>query len=160
MSQGDRTRAALQSFKDWSNYLLVTTVAATGWIASDNVEFSSNVLKAASLWSLGTSILFGILTLSLIPLTAQQIEDTHESIYQVPVSFSMFGRREPFHAFLTQVCRPQHVAFLFGMLFLCLGTVGFPWPAWLIIPIATIYGLLSKPREDKLKKSTSMPDSS
>jgi len=22
---------ALESFKDWSNYLLVTTVAATGW---------------------------------------------------------------------------------------------------------------------------------
>jgi hypothetical protein len=99
MKQGDRTRAALQSFKDWSNYLLVTTVAAAGWIASDNVEFSSNVLKAASLWSFGVSILFGILTLSLIPLTAQQIEDTDESIYRVPVKFSMFWSRRALPCF-------------------------------------------------------------
>jgi hypothetical protein len=158
MNQEDRTRAALQSFKDWSNYLLVTTVAAIGWIASDNVEFSSNELKAASLWSLGISILFGILTLSLIPLTAQQIDDTHESIYRVPVKFSMFGRREPFRAFLTQVCRPQHVAFLFGILFLCLGTVGFPWPVWLVVPIAIIYGYLSKPKKVKSRKLASTPD--
>jgi hypothetical protein len=35
-------------------------VAAVGLIASNNVRFSSDILKSACLWSLGVSIVFGV----------------------------------------------------------------------------------------------------
>ena len=55
----DKRLEALQSFKDWSNYLLIATVAAVGWIASNNVRFSSDILKSACLWSLGAALPVG-----------------------------------------------------------------------------------------------------
>jgi hypothetical protein len=63
---------ALAVFKDWSNYLLVTTVAAAGWVGSDNVTFQHESLKTATLWCMGVSIVFGIFTLALVPLLAQE----------------------------------------------------------------------------------------
>ncbi len=63
-SKDDPKTLALQTFERWSNYLLVTTVAATGWIASKNLEISPT-MKNASLWCFGVSIVFGILTLAL-----------------------------------------------------------------------------------------------
>ena len=33
---------ALEAFSRWSNYLLVTTVAAAGWISSGHVKFRND----------------------------------------------------------------------------------------------------------------------
>ncbi|WP_204014816.1 hypothetical protein [Virgisporangium aurantiacum] len=143
MSTEDGRVAALESFKDWSNYLLVTTVAAAGWIASDNVTFWSTPLKSAALWSLGVSIVFGILALALVPLVAQQMQDSDQSIYHVRVCFKIFTRQ--CHAYLTQACRPQHVTFIVGIAFFCLGTVQWPWLGLLIGAIAAAFGWFSKP---------------
>ena len=143
-NQVDKVLSALQAFKDWSNYLLVTTVAAVGWVASSNVEFSSDKWRAATLWLLGVSVIFGIFTLSLIPLVRQQVTDKHESIYQVEAHFSIFGLR--LCAYLTQACRPQHIAFLAGIVCFCLGTTGIVWIGLAIGAAALGLGLISRPR--------------
>jgi len=41
------TTKALEFFKDWSNYLLVTTVAALGWVA-DSAHFSAGGFRLSS----------------------------------------------------------------------------------------------------------------
>jgi hypothetical protein len=45
---------ALDAFKDWSNYLLVTTVAALGWTAGkDAATFCAAYIKPAAIISFG-----------------------------------------------------------------------------------------------------------
>ncbi len=109
VAKEDPKIAALQAFEKWSNYLLVTTVAAAGWIASKNLTFNSGNIRSAALWCFGISIVFGIFTLALVPLVAQTM-NAEQSIYRVRVQFRIF--KCPCHAFLTQACRPQHVCFI------------------------------------------------
>jgi hypothetical protein len=52
---------ALEAFSKWSNYLLVTMVAAVGWISSGHIKFRNDFLQSLSLWCLGASVVFGIL---------------------------------------------------------------------------------------------------
>ena len=64
--------ASLGFFKDWTNYLLVTTVAALGWIATKPLILDGGALK----WTIGflcLSIVFAILTLALIPLVGEKL---------------------------------------------------------------------------------------
>jgi len=50
MSEGNTpAQEALAHFKDWSNYLLVTTVAAVGWLGAANVQFDPKSLEALTL---------------------------------------------------------------------------------------------------------------
>lgn len=109
--QVDTKLDALNLFEKWSNYLLVTTVAAAGWIASNGVTFASTALKSAALWPLGVSVIFGIFTLVLVPLIAEQVKGG-QSIYKVPVKFILLGTR--WTLYLTQACRPQHALFILG----------------------------------------------
>ena len=144
MDHIDQKLKALEWFKDWSNYLLVTTVAATGWVAYDKNISWSPWLKAACIWSFGISIIFGILTLALIPLIAQRINESHKSIYGVRADFSFFGWSPK--AYLTQACRPQHVSFMAGIVFYCLGTAGANRVVAFIVVLAILYGFFSKPK--------------
>ena len=114
----DSRSRALESFADWSNYLLVTTVAALGWvaefpIASAPIPVVGIPLRPIYVWCFGISIIFGIFTLALIPLVRQQMTHRHESIYRVPATFSLFGRHPAMY--LTQCCRPQHISFIAGV---------------------------------------------
>jgi hypothetical protein len=60
---------AIGNFKDWTNYLLITTVAATGWIAQQpQTKIPHRFLREASLICFGFSIIAAILVLSLICL--------------------------------------------------------------------------------------------
>ena len=138
----DDKAVALQSFKDWSNYLLVTTVALAGWIASDKVRFHSDQWEALALWCLGVSIVFGILALALVPLIAQQMTEEHTSIYDVPVSFHLF--LVPCRAYLPQACRPQHISFIVGVFVLCLGTTTSLWIGGVVALLAMSNGFLSR----------------
>lgn len=127
--------AAITAFKEWSNYLLITTVASLGWVASKNAPFTSGNIRTACIYTLGLSIVFGIFTLALVPLLAQQAPgklaqapntpEEERSIYKVPVTFSLFRRRyfTKTGIYLTQACRPQHILFLVGIVTYCLGTV-------------------------------------
>jgi hypothetical protein len=108
----DPLTKALEFFKDWSNYLLVTTVAALGWVASGTTTFTSHSVKPWCVWLFALSVVFGIFTLALIPLVQEQRgrEKTHVSNYDVDAQF--WGG----HLRLIQVCFAQHVLFIFGIL--------------------------------------------
>jgi hypothetical protein len=138
---------ALQTFERWSNYLLVTTVAAAGWIATKNLEIGSG-WRDAALWCFGVSIVFGILTLALVPLVAQAMTRDHDSIYRVPAQFKLLFRYTG-TAFLTQACRPQHVSFIAGIAMYCIGTTTSMLQEWkvpvIIAVSAILFGVLSRP---------------
>jgi hypothetical protein len=61
-------------FKDWTNYLLVTTVAALGWIASKPVLVVPPRLLAWTIACFCFSIIFAIFTLALIPIVAENCQ--------------------------------------------------------------------------------------
>lgn len=123
MADVDAQTKALEFFKDWSNYLLVTTVAALGWIASGDIAFSSVWVRAVCLLSLSLSVAFGILTLTLIPLVQEQRRLGHQSNYDVLVAYQL---TEGWHGQcrLKSLCFPQHVLFLLGVGVFTLGTMG------------------------------------
>jgi hypothetical protein len=119
---------ALGYFKDWSNFLLVTTVAALGWVAtklaliSVNKPVSRNALKA-TLVCFGASIVFAIFTLALIPIVAQNISSTDRSFYDVGASFNALYLWGPVMTLkLKYVCWWQHVLFLIGIVAFTVGS--------------------------------------
>ena len=103
---------ALEFFKDWSNYLLVTTVAAIGWVA----EHPAEGCRTRSLWCFAISVAFGIFTLALVPLVAEEV-DERTSIYSVTPSYARWNPVRllciPFR--ITFLCMPQHLFFLAGI---------------------------------------------
>ena len=107
---------ALAHFKDWSNYLLVTTVAALGWVAAKPNLLTPTTLKI-TLVSLCASIAFAIFTLALIPLVAEAIPAANKkSIYEIRASFKpvwLWGTER--ELVLKAVCWWQHVLFLVGV---------------------------------------------
>jgi len=114
MNATEQHLKSLDSFKDWSNYLLVTTVAALGWVASD-----SRVVETPSIevWSSALSTVFGIFTMSLIPIVAGRITDATTSFYDVPAPFRLFWLWGPeFSLRIKAVCWPQHILFLAGII--------------------------------------------
>lgn len=147
MAEGDQlegTKIALGVFKDWSNYLLVTTVAAAGWIGSAKPEIDEP-WRSIALWFFGISIVFGVLTLALVPLIAQQI-GAKSSIYDVRVTFQVLGFT--CHAYLTQACRPQHVAFMAGILSYSLAAAHLSSIAIAAAALAVVISIYSKPAPD------------
>lgn len=109
---------ALAHFKDWSNYLLVTTVAALGWVATKDAPlFWQPWMKIACIWSFALSAVCGIFTLALIPLVAEQQGET-ESFYKVKAKFKLFGARS---LYMKQVCFPQHFLFIVGVVIFAVG---------------------------------------
>jgi hypothetical protein len=92
----------------------VTTVAALGWVAKDQPR-PLKLTMSIAVWCFGISAVSGIFTLALVPLIAEQI-DGYSSIFTVPVQF-LLGSSKPRMMFLTQACRPQHIAFILGIVF-------------------------------------------
>jgi len=132
--KAEQKTKALEFFKDWSNYLLVTTVAALGFVSSQLPKSLHAVNVACNLASalcLGLSIIFGIFTLALIPLVAEQLKDDERSIYDVEVSFKvhwLWGRER--RAVLKRYCWPQHVLFLLGIVLYAAGLLAIAIRAW------------------------------
>ena len=109
----DRTQLleSLGFFKDWTNYLLVTTVAALGWV-STNKPIAPGIYLQLTIAFLCVSIIFAISTLALVPIVGERIED-NESIYQVEAPFRLFWTKGNIHhAKLKHFCWPQHISFL------------------------------------------------
>jgi hypothetical protein len=141
---------ALDSFKDWSNYLLVTTVAALGWAAEkDAGTFCTPWMKQGAVVLFALSVVFAILTLALIPHVAEDIKLTDEgcpSIYQVYWE-DWFVRLR-----LTRLCFPQHIFFLLGILLYASGAVFRPtqslyWFGGLAVGcLSVVFGLGKLPR--------------
>lgn len=123
MSATDPNTKALEFFKDWSNYLLVTTVAAVGWIAGkDSIAFSSAGPRAVCILALSLSIIFGVLTLALIPLVQEQ-RRVNASNYDVRVTYRMWSNTDDRRCTLKSLCFPQHVLFVLGIIAFALGTM-------------------------------------
>jgi hypothetical protein len=119
----DPKTKALEFFKDWSNYLLVTTVAAVGWIGGTDYVFSSAWTRAVCILAFSLSVVFGILTLALIPLVQEQRTLQHASNYDVPARYRDWSGGERVCR-LKSLCFPQHLLFLLGILAFALGTIG------------------------------------
>ena len=132
----DKPTKALEFFKDWTNYLLVTTVAAIGWVAEKGIIANHPKLRFWCLLALGLSAVFGILTQALVPLVQEQRKDG-VSNYQVPVTFWFWPKlvrlwSKPMRLWpklgrwipanwnegmrLTWMCFPQHVLLIIGIL--------------------------------------------
>jgi hypothetical protein len=131
MSQppADDMTKALEFFKDWSNYLLVTTVAAVGWVGAKESFAGIPSLKPWCMAALGLSAVFGIFTLALIPLVQEQraTQTQTKSIYRVHVDFWFWPSGSVPKAYkdgmyLTWVCFPQHVLFIVGVILYVIGT--------------------------------------
>jgi hypothetical protein len=108
----DHLLKALDLFEQWSNYMLVTTVAALGWVASRDSSYLPLLARRLVVFCLGVSIIFAVFTLALTPLVGESITSTTESIYFVDAHFSLFGARS---MRLKCVCFPQHIFFLLGI---------------------------------------------
>ena len=105
--------ASLESFKDWSNYMLVTTVACLGWTAKE-YKGQKFVLE---IWLFALSILFAILTLALIPIIASQIDATTTSFYDISAKFNLIYIWGPQVSIRVKaICFIQHFLFLRGIL--------------------------------------------
>lgn len=116
------SEAALGHFKDWSNYLLVTTVAALGWVAHKEALDSSPVFKNICIVSFALSIISGIFTLALIPLIAEQRGAT-KSFYEVEAKFNLFSRPFRGPTRIKTYCFPQHVFFIIGIVSFAIGAI-------------------------------------
>lgn len=114
--------ASLGFFKDWSNYLLVTTVAALGWVATKPLIVGPLALRL-TVFCLCVSIVCAMLTLALIPLVGEKLV-AGRSIYDTHVAFTVLWMWGPeVTAPLKWVCWPQHVFFLAGIIIFSFGTI-------------------------------------
>jgi hypothetical protein len=116
----DATLKAIDCFKDWSNYLLVTTVAAIGWVATNqpqNQSCCSLWIRFSCLICFGASVWFGIITLAMIPRICEQTQSSNNrSIFDVPISYKwvwLYCDSWPF--LLKHFCWWQHVLFCVGI---------------------------------------------
>ena len=117
MTNTEQKIKALDAFKDWSNYLLVTTVAALGWLAK---EAPPGLLSIFAIWCFAISTILAICTLPLIPGVAENIDDSTESIYDVHGVLSQYvpnieclKNRKPL---LRHFCFWHHLTFVFRIL--------------------------------------------
>jgi len=115
MTQKGQLIKALEFFKEWSNYLLVTTVAATGWVSAEDAAIS-DWARPLCIWSFGLSAVFGIFTLAIIPRVTETVSDTDKSVYDIAPKFNLLWMWPPaIPVSLKCVCWPQHVLFISGM---------------------------------------------
>ena len=111
---------ALGYFKDWSNYLLVTSVGSLGWVSTKPLGISRGFFNA-SLGCLTLAIIFGMLTLALVPIVAQNLHGA-KAFYEVSVTtkpllfFDVTAK-------IKFACWPQHVFFILGISLYAIGVI-------------------------------------
>jgi hypothetical protein len=121
MDRIEQSLKALEAFKDWTNYLLLTTVAAVGWTAGkDAACFSSPRIKTATVLCFAVSVVYAILTLALIPHVAEDIQQRSDKT--VPSIYRVYWKGWWVDMRLTRLCFPQHILFLIGVLLYATGT--------------------------------------
>ncbi len=84
------------------------------------MEFSNESLRIASMACLTLSVVFGVGTLSLIPLV-QEARRPGQSNFDVEARFLMFGRRS---ARLKATMLPQYAFLLAGLILYVIGMIG------------------------------------
>ena len=114
----DPQTKALEFVSQASSFLLIATIALLAWVAS-GVEFSSDGLRFGAMGCLTLSVVFGVGTLTLIPLV-QEARRPGQSNFDVTPSFVLFGRRS---ARLRTVMLPQYVLLLAGIILYVIGMI-------------------------------------
>jgi hypothetical protein len=135
MEEAKGADAALTAFKDWSNYLLVTTVGLLAWVGEHT---QVNRWRAASVGLLCFSAVFGIFTLALVPLVREKIaqapvidaksevKSRPQSIYEVKPEFRLFFGVVIRRMRIKHACWPQHAAFIAGVVFYSIASIATP----------------------------------
>ena len=114
----DPQTKALEFVASASTYVLIATVALLAWVAS-GVEFTSEGLRVSSMACLTLSVIFGVATLSLVPLI-QEARRPGQSNFDTEARFLMFGRRG---TRLKSVLLPQYVLLLLGVVLYVVGMI-------------------------------------
>ncbi len=114
----DTQTKALEFVSQASSYTLLATIALLAWVAS-GVEFSGEGLRLASMTCLTLSVVFGVGTLSLIPLV-QESRRPGQSNFDVEARFLLFGRRG---ARLKATMLPQYGLLLVGLILYVVGMI-------------------------------------
>jgi hypothetical protein len=115
---GDAQAKALEFVHSASTYVLLATIALLAWVAS-GVEFSNDGFRVAAMVSLTLSAVFGVATLSLIPLVAEA-RRPGQSNFDVETHFLLFGRRG---ARLKTMLLPQYLLLLAGLILYVIGMI-------------------------------------
>ena len=114
----DSQTKALEFVSQANSYTLVATIALLAWVAS-GVEFSNETLRVSSMVCLTLAVVFGVCTLSLIPLV-QEARRPGQSNFDVDARFLMFGRRS---ARLKASMLPQYAFLLAGLVLYIVGMI-------------------------------------
>jgi hypothetical protein len=109
---------ALEFVSQANSFTLIANIALLAWVAS-GVEFSNETLRIASMACLTLAVVFGVGTLSLIPLV-QEARRPGQSNFDVEALFLMFGRRS---ARLKATMLPQYGFLLIGLILYVIGMI-------------------------------------
>jgi hypothetical protein len=119
----DHLLKAVEYFKDSNNYLLLISVVALGWVV-EHPAAAHESLRSAIVVCMGLSVVFGVFTMGLLPLVAETLTGTTESIYDVRGEFRTFVVGGGQHSLpLKAVCWPQQVLFIMGIMLYAIGHV-------------------------------------
>jgi hypothetical protein len=114
----DAQTKALEFVHQASLFMLIITIALLAWVAS-GVEFSSDGLRFGAMGCLTLSVVFGVGTLTLIPLIAE-IRRPGQSNFDATPAFQLFGKRS---ARLKTTMLPQYALLLAGVILYIVGMV-------------------------------------
>ena len=112
----DPQSKALDFVNNASTYVLLATMGLLAWVAS-GVEFSNDALRVPALACLTLSAIFGVATLSIVPLIAEA-RRPGQSIFDAEGRFFMFGRRG---MRLKAMLLPQYLLLLAGLVLYAVG---------------------------------------
>ncbi len=114
----DAQTKALEFVHQTVSYTLLATIALLAWVAS-GVEFANQGLRLAAMACLTISIVYGVATLSLVPLV-QEMRRPGQSNFEVEARYSLFGRRS---SRLKAVMLPQYILLLGGIILYVAGMI-------------------------------------
>ena len=119
----DHLLKAVEYFKDSNNFLLMLSVVALAWVVEHPGGLHESLQNAVVL-CMGLSVVFGLFTMGLLPLVAETLSGTTESIYDVRGEFRTFVLGGRNHSLpLKAVCWPQQVLFLTAVMIYAIGNV-------------------------------------
>ena len=119
----DHLLKAVEYFNNSNNYLIMISVVALAWVVEHPGAVQEN-LKNGIVLCMGLSTVFGLFTMGLLPLVADTLTGTTESIYDVKGQFRTFVLGGRSHSLpLKAVCWPQQVLFITGVLLYAIGHV-------------------------------------
>jgi hypothetical protein len=119
----DHLLKAVEYFNNSNNYLILISVVALAWVVEHPGGLHES-LKDAIVLCMGLSAVFGLFTMGLLPLVAETLTGTTQSIYDVKGQFRTFVLGGRNHSLpLKAVCWPQQVLFITGILLYAVGHV-------------------------------------